>query len=166
MTTADKQNFVISRTFQAPRELLFRVMTEAGHLEHWWGPKGMVLKVVSLDVRPGGVFHYALETADGPVMWGRFAYREIVAPERLVFTSAFADADGQVIRAPFSATFPLEVMNVWTLTEADGATTLTLTGGPHEATAEEQAFYESMLPSMNQGFAGTFEQLEAYLATL
>lgn len=166
MTTANKQEFVITRTFPAPRDLVFRVMTEAGHLEHWWGPKGLILKVVSLDVRPGGIFHYAMETADGPVMWGRFAYREVVAPEKLVFTSSFADADGNVIRAPFSQSFPMEVWNTWTLTEADGQTTLTLTGGPHDATAEEYAFYESMFTSMQQGFGGTFDQLDAYLATL
>jgi len=121
---------------------------------------------VDLDVRPGGIFHYAMDVDGKPAMFGRFRYQEVVAPEKLVFFSSFADEDGNLIRAPFSATFPMEVLNVWTLSEADGKTTLTLRGGPHEATDEEYAFYAGMFESMQQGFGGTFDKLDDYLATL
>lgn len=63
------------------------------------------------------------------------------------------------MRAPFSATFPLEIKNLVTFTEEDGKTTITLSGGPINATQDELDFFKAMFDSMNQGFAGTFDQL-------
>jgi uncharacterized protein YndB with AHSA1/START domain len=59
---------------------------------------------------------------------------------------------------------PLEVINHLTLTESEGKTTLTLTGGPVNATEEERTTFEGMRPHVQQGFVGTFDQLDAYLA--
>src|SRR5437867_1034411 len=78
------ESFTLTRTFDAPRELVFKVWTEAEHLKHWWGPKGMTMLVTRLDLRPGGMFHYSMRTSDGREMWGRFIFREIVPPERIV----------------------------------------------------------------------------------
>lgn len=97
-------------------------------------------------------------------MWGRFVYRDIQPPERLVFVNSFADQDGNITRAPFSPTWPLEIENRLTLTEADGKTTLTLRGGPINATKEERQTFWKAQQSLRQGFAGTFDQLAAYLA--
>lgn len=157
--------FVISRTFNAPRELVFKAYTDGERLSRWWGPKGWNMKVVTADVRPGGIFHYVLETS-GNEWWGKFVYREVVAPERLVFVSSFSDPDGNVTRAPFNENFPLEVLNILTLEEQDGKTTVTLRGGPLNATEAEHKFYVSMRSSMQQGFKGTFDQLEEYLASV
>jgi uncharacterized protein YndB with AHSA1/START domain len=159
-----EQGFAISRVFNAPRKLVWKAWSEAERLAQWWGPKGGTLRVDKLDFRPGGSFVYCMEFQPGQVMWGRFVYREIIAPERLVFTSAFSDANGGVTRAPFSPSWPLEVLNVLTLTETDAKTTLTLRGGPINATDEEQKTYDGMHDQMRQGFTGTFDQLEAYLA--
>jgi uncharacterized protein YndB with AHSA1/START domain len=157
---------VITRTFNAPRDLVFKVWTEAEHLTHWWGPKGFALGVAKLELRPGGVFHYSMRNDEGFEMWGKFVYREITAPEKLTYVSSFSDAEGNTVRAFFSNTWPLEVFNTLTFTEQDGKTTVTLRGGPINATEEEIKFYESMHESMHQGFAGTFGQLDEYLATL
>jgi uncharacterized protein YndB with AHSA1/START domain len=97
-------------------------------------------------------------------MWGRFVYREIVAPERIVFINSFSDEDGNITRAPFSSTWPLEVLNTLTLSEHEGKTTLTLRGGPINATEEERKTFEAGFDSMRQGFTGTFDQLADYLA--
>jgi uncharacterized protein YndB with AHSA1/START domain len=97
-------------------------------------------------------------------MWGRFVYRDIVAPERLVYISSFSDETAGLTRAPFKDTFPLEILNMLTLHEKDGKTTLTLRGTPLNPTAEERATFIDMFASMQQGFGGTFDQLEAYLA--
>lgn len=162
----EESGLFITRALNAPRELVYRVWTEAEHLEKWWGPAGMKLEVKQLDVRPGGKFLYRMSTPDGHEMWGKFVYREVTAPEKLVYVSSFSDAEGNTLRAPFSPVFPIEIVNNLTFTEQDGRTTFTLQGGPYQATAEEDAFYRSMFESMKQGFTGTFDQLEAYLAKL
>ena len=159
-------DFVITRVLNAPRKLIFEAFTQPKHLAHWWGPKGMALEVINLDLRPGGTFHYGMKTQEGHEMFGVFKYIEIVSPEKIVFINAFADKEGNIIRAPFNPLWPLEVYNVWTLTEENGKTTLTLKGRPHNASDEENKMFEAGMPSMQQGFGGTFDQLDAYLKTL
>ena len=105
-----------------------------------------------------------MKMPDGQIWWGRFVYREIAKPESIVFVNSFSDAVGGVARAPFSATWPLEILNTLTFTEHGGKTTLELRGGPVNPTDEERAMFEGMFGSMQQGFGGTFDQLEEFLA--
>lgn len=164
-TKLEDNELVITRIFDAPRDLVFKVWSEAEHLENWWGPTGFKLSVKELDFRPGGSFHYNMQSPDGYEMWGKFVYHEIETPERIVFVSSFSDPEGNIVRAPFSAAFPMEIRNLITFTETDGKTTLTLRGGPikTKATEEEQTFFKGMFESMKQGFGGTFDQLDEYL---
>jgi len=155
--------FTISRVFDAPRALVFQALTEVDRLAQWWGPTGFTMVRSTLDLRPGGRYHYLMRSPDGHELWGRFSYREVVPPARIVFTNAFSDAAGNATRAPFSPTWPLEVLNVLTLDEKDGRTTLTLRGTPVHATDEEIRTFDGHRPSMQQGFGGTFDQLDAYL---
>ena len=154
----------ITRTFDAPREKMWQAWTEPERLAQWWGPKGCDIKVISLELRPGGAFHYSMDLPNGDIWYGKFTYREVVAPERLVYTSSFADKSGNAIRAPFSPEFPLLILNTLTFSEQDGKTTLHLSGGPLDASTEEQQFFAGMRASMQQGFDGTFDQLAEYLA--
>jgi len=103
---------------------------------------------------------------NGSEMWGIFHYREIVAPERIVFVNSFSDKDGNITRSPFTHInpWPLEVLNIMTLIENDGKTTLTLKGNPINATDEEIQMFEATRKSMQLGFGGTFGQLDEYLA--
>jgi len=157
------KELVITRTFNAPRELVWKAWTEAERLAQWWGPKGAKIKVHKLDFNPGGIFHYYLESEHG-VMWGRFKYLEIVKPERIVFTNSFSDKDANIVRAPFSNDFPLEIMNILTFSEQEGKTTVLIKGSPINATEAELNFFNNMFSGMQQGFGGTFDQLEEYLA--
>jgi uncharacterized protein YndB with AHSA1/START domain len=164
---AAEEEFVFSRVLDAPRELVWKAWTEADRLAQWWGPKGAKIRVITLDVRPGGAFHYSMQFKPGHEMFGRFIYREIAPPERLVFINSFSDADGGLTRAPFpqlQGKWPLEVLNTLTLTEQGGKTALTLRGRPINATQEEIAMYVGMFDSMRQGFGGTFDQLAEHLA--
>jgi len=161
---AAEREFVITRVFDAPRDLVWKAWTESERLAQWWGPKGFAMGVCKLDLRPDGVFHYSMRTPDCHEMWGKFVYREIAAPERIVFTNSFADASGATVRAPFSADWPLEVLNTLMLSEHDGRTTLTLRGAPVNATEAKRRTFEAGRASMQQGFTGTFDQLAAYLA--
>lgn len=165
MSATQQPEFVVSRTFTAPRQLVWDVFTQAEHLAKWWGPKGFDITVHSLDFRLGGLFHYSMQTP-AATMWGRFVYGEIASPERMQFVSSFSDEHAGVTRHPMSATWPLEIFNTWALEEADGKTTLTLRGHPHNASAEENATFAASFESMRMGFGGTLDQLEAYLASL
>ncbi|WP_246320470.1 SRPBCC family protein [Paenibacillus qinlingensis] len=156
----------ITRIVKAPLELVYSVWTQPEHLAAWWGPTGMELTVKALDVRPGGIFHYGMKSPEGFEMFGRFSYREVEAPTKLVYVTSFADSDGNIIRAPFSSVFPLEIITELTMTEEDGHTIITMKGGPINATEEEIQFYASMKGSMEQGFGGTFKQLDDYLANI
>jgi uncharacterized protein YndB with AHSA1/START domain len=156
----------LTRLFNAPRELVFRAWTDADHLARWWGSPGIPLRVVSADVRPGGSFFYEQTTPDGMTMRGLLIFRELEAPSRIVFVSAFADEGGQIARAPFSEQWPLTVMTTLTLTEENGQTRLTLQGAPLDATPEENAMFDGFRANMEQGFAGSFAQLAAHLAAV
>lgn len=164
-TVACKE-FEIVRTFAAPRELVWRALTDANELAHWWGPAGFQWLRGSVDLRPGGVFHYGMKSPDGQTMWGKFVYREICPIEKLVFTSSFSDESGGTTRAPFSADFPLEVLNTITLEDRGAQTTLTQRGAAVNPTPAERSLFESMFLSMQQGFSSTYAQLDEHLKTM
>ena len=154
----------ISRDFAAPRDLVWKAWTEPERLARWWGPSGSAIHVAGLDLRPGGAFHYSMRQPKGPEIWGKFVFREVSPQERLVFVNTFSDAAGGLTRNPWIATWPLEILNTLTLTEHAGKTRLTLRGGPINATAEELASFAAGRDGMQKGFAGTFAQLDRYLA--
>jgi len=155
---------VIERTFDAPRELVWKAWTERDRLMEWFGPKGFKMTTADLDFKPGGKFHYCLRTPDGKEMWGLFVYREIVPPSRIVLVNSFSDAQGGLTRHPFSATWPLEMLSTTTFTEEHGKTKLTIEWVPLNPTPEERETFDTARPGMNQGWAGTFAQLDEYLA--
>jgi len=156
---------VLTRTFDAPRELVFKVWTDPEHFGKWWGPQGFSLHVAKMDVRTGGMFLGNQKSPEGHVMWGKFVYQEVTPPKKIVFIQSFSDEAGNTVRAPFNPNWPLEIINILTLTEENGKTSLTLQGGPINATEEECAAFEQMRPMVQQGFGGTFDQLENYLAS-
>lgn len=158
--------FLISRTVNAPRDLVWKVWTENEHLKQWFGPKGVPIRECTLDLRVGGMFHYVMITPNGSEMWGRWVFREIVPPEHLAWVSSFSNQQGEVAPAPFEGSWPAEILTSLTLEEADGKTKVTISSEAINATEEEVAFFTSMYGSMNQGWSGTYELLEEYLAAI
>jgi uncharacterized protein YndB with AHSA1/START domain len=160
------KEFVITRVFNAPRELVFKAWIEPERFAKWFGPKGVAVKSAKQDLRPGGSLHTCMVTLDGREMWGKMVYREIAPPEKLVYINSFSDEKGGLTRHPMSATWPLEMLTTVVLKEKDGKTELTLTWVPINATTEETATFESGMAGMTGGWTGTFDQLESYLAEL
>jgi uncharacterized protein YndB with AHSA1/START domain len=157
--------FVISRTFDAPRDLVWKAFTEPARMKQWWGPKGFTVIASKMDLRPGGTYHYGMKAPDGSDMWGKFVYREVAAPERMVFINSFSDEAGGIARHPMAPSWPLEMLSVFTFEEAPGGKTkFTIRWSPHNATEEERKTFDSSHDSMRQGWGGTLEQLTAYLA--
>ncbi|MBC9933186.1 SRPBCC family protein [Chitinophaga qingshengii] len=148
--------------FKALRTLVFEAFSDAAALNQWWGPVETRNSVVSLDFRPGGIFHFRME-GNGTVSYGRFLFRDIQPPHLLEFTNAFADENAQVVKAPFDMPFPLEILYRIILQEEDGETLLSITGRPVNAGPEETAAFLSINGSMHEGFGATFHQLDLYL---
>jgi uncharacterized protein YndB with AHSA1/START domain len=162
--TASKP-FVITRVLDAPRELVWKCFTEPERMKEWWGPKGVKVVKSKMDLRLGGTYLYGMQTPDGQVMWGKFVFRAIKAPERMEFINSFSDEAGGVTRHPLASTWPLELLSVFTFeAQAGGKTRLTITWTPHNASEEERNTFDAGHASMQNGWSGTMEQLEAYLA--
>jgi uncharacterized protein YndB with AHSA1/START domain len=160
------ETLVITRVFDAPRDLVFKAFTTAEAMQRWWGPKGFEITVKRFEFRPGGIFHYQMAgpPPDGFTAWGRFVFREIVAPERLVWVNSFSDEAGGLARVPFDDTWPAEMLHTVTLAERGGKTTLTVqVVGLAQSDAERRTF-EDGFASMEGGFGGTFDQLADFLA--
>lgn len=165
--TTPEKAFTITRTLDAPRELVWNCWTDINHVKNWWGPKGAkILAGSTLELKPGGMFHYGIEMPDGNVMWGKMVYREIKAPELLVCVMSFSDKDRGYTRHPMAAKWPIETLTRTTFTEKDGKTIMHLTWRAINATQEERDLFDASHDSMKGGFSGTFEQLTAYLAKI
>jgi uncharacterized protein YndB with AHSA1/START domain len=162
--SAAKREFTLTRTYDAPRALIFQAWTQPEHLKRWWGAQGCTIGQCEVDLRLGGKFHYCMKMHNGMDLWGVFIYREITPPERLVFTNSISDPQGNIARHPFSPKWPLEILNTLTLTERAGKTTLSLHGIPINATEEELQAFEGGMVFMEKGLAGTLDQLITYLA--
>ena len=157
-------DFVISRVFDSPRETVWKAWTEPERLKQWWGPKGFKVHTCKVDLRPGGVFLYGMRMPDGGEMWGKFVYREIRAPKKLVFIVSFSDPKGGVTRHPWNANWPLQTMSTVELEEQGAARTkVTVRWTPHEASELERKAFDEGRDSMKQGWGGTLDQLAGFL---
>lgn len=82
----EERELVLTRVFEAPRDLVFRAWTLPEHAAQWWGPMGLEITQMEMDARPGGAWRKCMRTPDGREFWRHGVYREVVPPERLVFT--------------------------------------------------------------------------------
>lgn len=161
-TKPGNETFTFTYEFNAPKKLVFGAFSDADALNEWWGPVETTNSVISLDFKPGGVFHYKMESSHG-TNYGRFLFKTINPYDLLEFTNAFADEKANIIKAPFPIPIPLEIFYSLSFTEHKSKTTITLTGTPLNATKEEIDGFLSINSSMKQGFGATFDQLSAYL---
>lgn len=159
------KKFSITRTFKAPKQLVFDAFSNAEALAEWWGPVGMTIDVIRLDFRPGGIFHYKMTGEHSS--YGVMRYKEIDNPNSITWINSFANEKGETIKPPFEGLdFPEEVLNKVTLDEKNGITTLIITSEPFNASEKEIGVFHSITESMTQGFGGTMDQLERYLTTV
>ena len=146
-TMPSNRDLVITRVFDAPRDLVFRAWTEPDRAARWWGPQGFTTLSCEMDVRPCGAYRRCMRSPEGAVYCTRGVYRQIVPPERLVFTYAWEDAEGRPGH---------ETLVTVTFAEHDGKTKLTL----HQAmfdTVESRDAHQG-------GWTSCFERFAEYLA--
>jgi len=149
VTTPSDREIVLTRVFDAPRQLVFDALSKPELLKRWFGPHGHSLVVCEVDFRVGGAWRFVLESPDGRSMGMSGVYREIVPTERTVHTEAFDD-------------YPGDSVITTVLTEHDGKTTLTAT-----ALYESREVRDAVIASgMEHGAAETYDRLADLLPSL
>ncbi|MCY4071064.1 MAG: SRPBCC domain-containing protein [Chloroflexi bacterium] len=143
----------VTRGFDASRQRIWEMYTQAEHLKHWWGPEGWTLPVCELDFRLGGVWFYCMAGPDDMTSCGKATYLEIDPPRRLVYTDAFADADGRVLDSFPEAHITVE------FSEDDGRTTV-LSVVRYDTQEQRDQIVEM---GAEAGIDQTLDRLEAYL---
>ena len=146
VAAAAGRELVVSRIIDAPRALVFRAWTDPAHVARWWGPQGFVTTYCQMDIRPGGSFRMGMRSPEGTEHRKRGVYREIVAPERIVFTFAWEDAEGNVGH---------ELLTTVTFEEHGAGTKLTL----------HQAVFETVeaCDSHRTGWTSCLERFSEYV---
>ncbi len=124
-----ERGLIITRVFDAPRELIWKAWTVPDLFMRWWGPKNFTAPVVRIDLREGGKYLNCMRSAEGQEFWSTGVYREIVPMERLVVTDSFADEKGNIVPAShygMPGEWPLELLVTVTFEEIEGRTRMTL----------------------------------------
>jgi uncharacterized protein YndB with AHSA1/START domain len=161
-----KEQFVINRTFDAPIEVMYEMWTNPKHFSKWLAPTGMSMKFIRADIKTGGNTFYEMTDGKSLRMWGRAHYLEIVKPNRLVYTQQFCDEKENISRHPMAPIWPETMLTTVTLhEEGPDRTRVTITWDTHgKVTPEELDFFIKARGGMTQGWTGSFDKLEAYLA--
>jgi uncharacterized protein YndB with AHSA1/START domain len=144
------RELTITRVFDAPRRVVFAAWTDAKQVAQWWGPTGFTNPVCELDVRPGGAILIHMRAPDGTVYPMSGIYKEIVAPERLVFTAIALDGEGKPL---------FENLNTVTFAEQGGKTVVTV----HVRVVTSSAGAVQHLAGMEMGWKLTLDRLEAHV---
>ncbi|ULG91247.1 SRPBCC domain-containing protein [Leptospira interrogans] len=98
-TNQIKDELLITRIFNAPRETIFDAWTIPEQLMRWWGPKGFTCPICKIDFKVGGKYLFCMRSPEEQEFWSTGVYKEIVRPEKIVQTDNFADKDGNVVPA-------------------------------------------------------------------
>lgn len=157
VATAER-DLVITRIFNAPRELVWKAWTDPEHMKKWWGPKDFTCPTVEIDFHVGGKFLLCMRAADEQEIWVTGTYKEIVPMERFVVTDSFADKNGNIVPSIHYGMegIPLELLITVELEDAgNGKTKMTLRHRGFPAGEH--------IEGANVGWNESFDKLEASL---
>lgn len=163
--SSGSDQFIMARTFAASRDVLFDLWTDPKHLAQWLPPAGFTMEFFESDIRSGGSSFYVMGN-DKAKMYGLAHYLTVERPYKLVYTQQFVDEKKKVTRHPFAPNWPETMLTTIEFAE-DGPeyTRVKITWKPQgPVTPEEIQAFLAMKPGMMQGWSGSFEKLEAYLA--
>ncbi len=126
---AETTELVITRTFNAPRDIVWRYWTEPDYFKRWWGPKGFTTPNCDIDFRVGGKYLNCMRSPEGKDYWNTGVYKEIASQQKIVATDCFADEKGNIVPSTYygmSKDFPLEMLLTVTFEDVQGKTKLTI----------------------------------------
>jgi uncharacterized protein YndB with AHSA1/START domain len=156
--------YILNRSFEAPRELVWKAWTDGDLLARWYG-LGAETVVHSLDVKPGGTSLVEMKSDEGPT-YLRAAFTEVAPPEKLVWQHSFCDAAGGIIPAPRMPDWPRVLLTTVTFEPAGQQTKVQLVWQPEEAAPEEIAGFGKSIAAMDKGWTAGMELLGKVLAEL
>jgi uncharacterized protein YndB with AHSA1/START domain len=164
--TSGKDPFVINRSFEVSRDVMFEMWTNPKHFSQWIAPSGFTTEFFKADIRSGASSFYMM-TNGVYTMYGRAHYIEVRKPDQLVYTQQFCDDKNEkTSRHPLAPTWPETMKTVVTFTEEGPRTTrVTIEWEVYgEATSDERKTFHDGKTGMNQGWSGSFDKLEDYLS--
>lgn len=161
---SDLPTYILERTFNAPKELVWRTWTEPDLLAKWYGPNIETI-VHKLDVTPGGLWLNEMKWGENS-NYQKMEYTEVNPPEKLIGLMSTTDADWNIISNPMMENWPKTLLTTVTLEENNGQTNLTLTWIPHEATEEEISCFKQAIEGMGKGWNAGMQLLEKLLEEL
>jgi uncharacterized protein YndB with AHSA1/START domain len=158
---------VLSRIFDAPRELVFEAWTKVEHFTRWFGPHGAEMRSCEIDPRPGGTIRFAHWSEDGTHVNVKGKFREVLQDRRLVFTIGFVDEDGRPGRHPMFPDWPLDALMETTalFEDAGQRTQVTVVQRTLPPEVASHAAVERHQQLAREGWKQVFERLEEHLAT-
>jgi len=160
----DLPEYVLERTFDAPRELVWRTWTEPELLSHWYGPNIETI-IHKLDVTPGGQWLNEMKMGERS-MYQRSDYTEVVPPERLVMLMSNTDENWEIAGNPMMADWPRILLTTVTFEDAGGKTLMRLAWSPHEASEAEIVCFAGAMDGMGKGWGSGMVKLAELLAEL
>ncbi|MGP1394729.1 MAG: SRPBCC family protein [Inquilinaceae bacterium] len=161
---SEAPTYVLERTFDAPRALVWRAWTDPALVARWYGPHVQTV-VHTLDVRPGGVWLNEMRWG-GRSSFERMDFTEVSPPERLAWRHATTDADWLIIANPMMADWPRVLLTTVTFDDAGDRTALRLTWTPHEATEAEKACFAAAMAGLDRGWGSGMDILAEILSEL
>lgn len=166
--THGKDKFVINRSFDAPRDVVFKMWTDRDHLSQWVPPTGFDMEYIRCDIKEGGSTFYVMGDGKNVKMYGRAHYIEIRKPDRLVYSQQFVDENENISRHPMAPTWPETMLTtVEFFEEGPDRTRVMVTWEPYGAcTPEELETFIKARGGMTQGWTGSFDKLDAHLEQL
>ncbi len=156
--------YVIERDFDAPREMVWRAWTEPEFLSRWYGP-GVETIIHKFDLEPGGLWLNEMKWGENSDL-SRIEFKEVVAPERLVWHQSSTDADWNVIANPMMPDWPRTVATTVTFQEVGQQTKVRLSWLPFEASDAEIACFAGAMENFGKGWGAGFDMIAEILAEM
>jgi uncharacterized protein YndB with AHSA1/START domain len=150
VTLPSDREIVLTREFDAPRELVFRAFTSCEHLQHWWGQAGSSMSQCEMDFRPGGAWRFVERDASGNEWGFRGEIREVVPPEKIVQTFEFDGMPGHVS------------VDTMVLEDLGGSRTRLVATSVFSSVEDRDGMIQS---GMEKGASESYDRLAAYLAS-
>ena len=161
---SEKTEYVLERTFDAPREMVWRAWTDPELLSRWYGP-GIETIIHDFDLQPGGAWLNEMrwgENAD----FSKMVFQEVTQAEKLVWHHSSTDADWNIISSPMMEDWPRVLLTTVTFEDSGDKTNVRLSQIPMNATNAEIACFAAMMDGMSKGWGGGYKIIDEILKEL
>ncbi len=157
----------ITHYFTNSKKEVYDAFTTSESLQKWWGPVGHEMQVKTFEFHPEGIFHFVLRDKENNAVWAKWVFKEIKESSKLQFINCFSNEAGETVKAPevpFGADWPMEMIVDLEFYVEEGKTRIDMVSFPHNASDTSKKVFADNIGNMEQGFGGTFDQLEKYLS--